>query len=221
MYQVALDRNQYDLWLENMLSNWGQPDSVGAFAPSKLQDEPFKLWWARLVRSGCSPVSMRLVLQTMREIDVRHLLSHIQAEALVLHKRGDKAVPIEGGRFLAKSLAKANFYELKGNDHWWWTEEYTPIICAIAKFVDATTSTSSAQGERSHQTKPVQLEALTCREKEILGLMATGYSNQQIADELFLSHGTVKTYASSIYSKLNATNRTSAIAIGRKLGLLD
>lgn len=220
-YPWALSRDQYDRWLENMLSNWGQPESVGAFAPSKSEDAPFKHWWARLVRSGCTPDSMRLVLQAMREIDVRPLLSHIQAATLILHKRGDKAVPIEGGRFLAKTLAQAEFHELKGHDHWWWTEEYSPIIRAIVDFFDATSSATSSLNEHPPQTDALQLDTLTSREKEILGLMATGYSNQQIADELFLSHGTVKTYASSIYSKLNAANRTSAIATGRKLGLLD
>jgi DNA-binding NarL/FixJ family response regulator len=55
---------------------------------------------------------------------------------------------------------------------------------------------------------------------DVLRLIAAGYTNQQIADELILSLGTVKTYSSHIYGKLNVENRTQAIAAARKQGLI-
>ncbi|MDQ3929803.1 MAG: LuxR C-terminal-related transcriptional regulator [Chloroflexota bacterium] len=45
-------------------------------------------------------------------------------------------------------------------------------------------------------------------------------SNSQIADELIVTVGTVKTHALSIYGKLNARNRTQAVARARELGLI-
>lgn len=60
---------------------------------------------------------------------------------------------------------------------------------------------------------------LTEREIEILGLIADGLSNQEIAEKLFLTLGTVKWYNTQIYGKLGVKNRTQAIARTRELEL--
>ena len=54
-------------------------------------------------------------------------------------------------------------------------------------------------------------EDLTARERDILGLLAKGYENQRIADELFISLKTVKTHVSNILSKLEVGDRTQAV----------
>ncbi len=64
------------------------------------------------------------------------------------------------------------------------------------------------------------LDMLTERELEILRLVAEGYSNGEIADQLVLSLGTVKWYNGQIFDKLDVRNRTQAIVRGRELGLL-
>jgi len=51
---------------------------------------------------------------------------------------------------------------------------------------------------------------LSEREKEVLDLIAKGYSNKEIAKELFLSEKTVKNHVSSIFKKINVTDRTKA-----------
>ena len=62
---------------------------------------------------------------------------------------------------------------------------------------------------------------LTPRELEVLGLIAAGWSNQQIADALFISRKTASVHASHIFDKLGAANRVEAAAIARRLGLDD
>jgi DNA-binding NarL/FixJ family response regulator len=62
---------------------------------------------------------------------------------------------------------------------------------------------------------------LTAREVEVLGLVAEGRSNQQIASELFMSPKTVSVHVSRILTKLGAANRTEASSVGRRLGLVD
>src|SRR5690606_10442009 len=64
------------------------------------------------------------------------------------------------------------------------------------------------------------LDPLSEREKEILTRLSTGLSDQQIADELFLSLNTVKWYNRQIYSKLGVRSRTQAIAHAQELGYL-
>jgi len=61
---------------------------------------------------------------------------------------------------------------------------------------------------------------ITARELEILGHMATGLSNQEIADRLFISENTVKTHASRLFDKLGAKRRTQAVQIGRASRLI-
>ena len=62
---------------------------------------------------------------------------------------------------------------------------------------------------------------LSERETEILGLMARGLTNADIARELFLSEGTVRNYASNLFSKLGVSDRTQAVIAGLRQGLVD
>ena len=61
---------------------------------------------------------------------------------------------------------------------------------------------------------------ITKRELEILGLIAAGLSNREIADKLFVSENTVKTHSSRLFEKLSAKRRTQAVQIGKEFGLI-
>lgn len=64
------------------------------------------------------------------------------------------------------------------------------------------------------------LEELSPREGEVLQLIAHGLANKQIALQLGISEHTVKFHGSAIYSKLNVSNRTEAVRLGVRLGLI-
>ena len=68
--------------------------------------------------------------------------------------------------------------------------------------------------------RPVVIDELTAREQTVLGLLPTGLSAREIADELGISRDTVKTHTKRIYQKLGVSSRPSAVARGRELGLL-
>ncbi len=61
---------------------------------------------------------------------------------------------------------------------------------------------------------------LTPRELEVLGLIADGLSNQEIAEHVGVSANTVKTHSSRVFSKLGARRRTQAVQLGKELRLI-
>lgn len=63
-------------------------------------------------------------------------------------------------------------------------------------------------------------EPLSEREREVLALLATGRTNREIAGDLFVTVGTVKSHTSNIYGKLGSRNRAEAIGRARELNLL-
>ena len=61
---------------------------------------------------------------------------------------------------------------------------------------------------------------ITPREEEVLQLVADGCSTPEVADKLFISQKTVKNHLASIYEKLNARDRTQAVLIAVKMGII-
>lgn len=78
---------------------------------------------------------------------------------------------------------------------------------------------STAPGLTQSQVEPLE-EPLTERENEVLQLLAQGLANKQIAHQLGISEHTVKFHVSSIYAKLDATNRAEAVRQGIVTGLV-
>ena len=102
--------------------------------------------------------------------------------------------------------AGAKGYMLKTSS----ADEISQAIRKVAKGEIAieTEVSKKVQYHRNH----IELhEDLTARERDILGLLAKGYENQRIADELFISLKTVKTHVSNILSKLEVGDRTQAV----------
>ncbi|QUW23300.1 hypothetical protein JSQ81_07125 [Sporosarcina sp. Marseille-Q4063] len=84
----------------------------------------------------------------------------------------------------------------------------------VKKIMSIFTEEQSALGLNSEKKNP--LHGLTPRELEVLKLLTTGLSNRKIADELFLSPGTVRIYLSNIYAKLQVKSRTQAVIIANE-----
>ena len=63
-------------------------------------------------------------------------------------------------------------------------------------------------------------EALTERELDVLKVVAQGLSNREVAEHLDISHRTVSTHLSNVYSKLGVSTRTAAATRARRLGLI-
>jgi len=93
-------------------------------------------------------------------------------------------------------------------------EELTAAIHALSQGLIVGTAALLFESE----SEPLSQGPLTDRESEVLGLLAKGLANKQIAVTLGISEHTVKFHVSSIYTKLNVTNRTEAVREGLRGG---
>jgi ATP/maltotriose-dependent transcriptional regulator MalT len=80
--------------------------------------------------------------------------------------------------------------------------------------------TSSIAQSGANGTSTRLEDPLSERELEVLTLLATGKTNSEVAGDLFVSVGTVKSHTGNIYRKLGAKNRAEALARARELGLI-
>jgi pimeloyl-ACP methyl ester carboxylesterase/DNA-binding CsgD family transcriptional regulator len=141
--------------------------------------------------------------------DVRDFLPHLTMPALVLHRRGDRTVPIGRGRELASLLPNARFVALSGDSHLPWVDDQRELQRALAGFLDEAVPVES-NGE----------SPLTRRETEVLRLVAAGLSNREIASSLVLSEHTVHRHVANLLRKLAQSSRAGAAAHATRAGLI-
>jgi pimeloyl-ACP methyl ester carboxylesterase len=141
--------------------------------------------------------------------DVRRFLPTLTMPTLVLHRRGDRTVPISRGRELASLLPNARFVTLSGDSHLPWMDDQRELQRALAGFLD------DAAPVESNGDSP-----LTRRETEVLRLVAAGLSNREIASSLVLSEHTVHRHVANILRRLRQPSRAAAAAHATRAGLI-
>ncbi len=141
--------------------------------------------------------------------DARPFLPHVTMPALVLHRRGDRAVPISRGRELASLLPNARFIALSGDSHLPHVDDQREVQRALAGFLDDAPSVD-ANGD----------SPLSKREAEVLRLVAVGLSNREIASSLVLSEHTVHRHVANILCKLTQSSRAAAAAQATRAGYI-
>lgn len=113
----SVTQEQFAKAIAKLEAHWGEGVLVPINAPSRVKDEAFVRWFGRLERSAASPGAILALMRAAYEIDVRHVLPAIRAPTLILHRVGDKTVPVEAGRYLAQHIRGAKYVELPGEDH--------------------------------------------------------------------------------------------------------
>ena len=86
--------------------------------------------------------------------------------------------------------------------------------------LEASSPVGPSANASSGATRESLVEPLSEREMEVLALLASGRSNKEVARELFVAVGTIKTHTNNIYRKLGTKNRAEALARARSLKLL-
>jgi pimeloyl-ACP methyl ester carboxylesterase/DNA-binding CsgD family transcriptional regulator len=206
-------------------------DSIGAgvlalTAPSVADDPEFHAWWQRAGRRGASPAVAQRLLRLVYTADVRWTLPRVKAPVLVLYREGDQAMPRSHSEYVAQHVPEGRFRLLPGADDLWWVGQTAPLLDAVEEFAreladppkprrrPATPRTTSQRQTPEALGAEVvaalfrrreavrALQDLTDRERAVLELMARGYSNAAVCEELYLSPKTVETHIAAIFTKL-------------------
>jgi pimeloyl-ACP methyl ester carboxylesterase/DNA-binding CsgD family transcriptional regulator len=167
---------------------------------------------ARHQRAAASPETAAALLELIYRNDVRGELDRVRAPTLVVHRRGDRAIPYSHGRELAAAIPGATLVPLTGNAHLPWAGD-TQSVARAMRAALAPQAPASSTGE------PAAV-LLSAREREVLALVAMGLSDQEVAEQLVLSQHTVHRHVANIRNKLGRGSRTAAVAEAARLGLL-
>ena len=114
---------------------WGTSGRVEFSAPSRVRDEAFRQWYAALMRAGASPTAVLLLAEMTWGVDVRPLLQRVAVPTLVMHRTGDRVLPVELGRRLAEGIPGARWVELPGEDFVLWAGDLDGLGDEIEEFV--------------------------------------------------------------------------------------
>jgi pimeloyl-ACP methyl ester carboxylesterase/DNA-binding CsgD family transcriptional regulator len=178
-------------------------------------------WFNNLQFVSTSPANAMEVQRMFSFVDVREAASVIRVPTMIVQAKHDAMVPFELGRQTAAHIPGARFAILDSKNHvlmqtepawnYFWDEFY--------RFLEVDAEVLKEKAEATAEDKA--WAELSVREREVLSLLARGYSNQQISQRLFLSEKTVRNYVSNIYEKLRISSRGEAIVLARKLGWVE
>jgi class 3 adenylate cyclase len=144
-------------------------------------------WWGARGRAAASPGAARALVRMNTRIDVRGVLGAVQVPTLVLHRRGDREVTVEEGRYLADRIPGARLVELPGIDHFVAIDP-DQIVDEVERFVTdlgepaaealALATVVAVEAERSPDLPPELFGDMRWTRDSILGDIARRYTGE-------------------------------------------
>jgi class 3 adenylate cyclase len=143
-YPIGMPTKQLYESVQYLEPEWGTGVGLGGWAPSVANDSGARESFARLQRLAASPGAAMALMSSYMDIDVRPALPLVHTPTLVVHRTGDRMVPVAHGRYLAEHIDDARLVELAGTDHFWWTEDAGPILDEVEEFLTGARSVPQA-----------------------------------------------------------------------------
>jgi pimeloyl-ACP methyl ester carboxylesterase/DNA-binding CsgD family transcriptional regulator len=190
-------------------AHWGLGSRVLADVFVGGDDAEARRRFARHQRASARAETAAALLELAYRADVRALLAQVRAPAVVVHRRGDRAIPYACGRDLAAAIPGARLVGLDGEAHLPWVGDGMAVARALGAFL-----TGAPEPGRAGDG------VLSRREHEVLALVAAGLSDREIAARLTVSPHTVHRHVANVRHKLGTGSRAAAVAEGHRLGLL-
>lgn len=176
--------------------------------------------FAAFMRGCVTPEILQLALGPLSTYDAAPLLPLVSCPTLIIHSGQFQGIDIRVSRGLASTIPGARLTVLEGLSPSLSSGEVHSIVQTIYRFSGETDPSEPIHKERPKRGRHLA-EPLTPRELAVLRLIASGMSNQEVAEQLVITAGTVKVHLSNIYSKLDVRSRTQAVACARESSLLE
>jgi DNA-binding NarL/FixJ family response regulator len=165
-----------------------------------------------------SDASIKVLNNSMQDDSEADVIVTSASHASFFHNTSDS---VSSAAILFLGESPPNIREMRRSARAWGivpadasAEELSAAVHAVSQGLVVGTSQLLFESEAEPQSRG----PLTERESEVLGLLSRGLANKQIAVALGISEHTVKFHVSSIYTKLNVTNRTEAVREGLRGG---
>ncbi len=176
--------------------------------------------FAAFMRGCVTSGILQLALGSLSAFDATPLLTMVSCPTLIIHPGGYQGIDIRVSRGLASRIPGARLTVLGGLSPSLSSGDVQSMVGTIYRFLGESEPSEPTQKEHPKRGQHLA-EPLTPRELEVLRLIASGMSNQDVADRLVITAGTVKVHLSNIYSKLDVRSRTHAVARAKELSLLE
>lgn len=125
--------------VERVRRTWGTEEgarrSLAINAPDHESDPEWVAWMTRHQRMSASPGAVATLVRMNRDLDIREVLPAIRVPTLVIHRSGDRNVPVEQGRLIADRIPEARLVELPGSAHFTFAGDTEAIVDEIEEFV--------------------------------------------------------------------------------------
>lgn len=183
-----------------LATHWGLGSDLltELFAPDA--DSGTRRTLAAYQRAASSAETAVALLELAYALDVRPHLAHVRAPTLVLHRRGDRAAPLAGGRALADAIPAADLALLEGRSHLPAIGDAQAVVDEVRRFLGL---------PALRRAVPT---GLTVRQGEIAGLVAEGLTNRQIAERLGISERSAESHLERIRLRLGFSSRSQVAA---------
>jgi pimeloyl-ACP methyl ester carboxylesterase/class 3 adenylate cyclase len=134
-YPVGVEAARILAIFDDAAAHWGEPGLMRLLAPTLYKEGTAaqRESWGRFERNAASPGAILTAIRMNLEIDVREVLPQIRVPTLVLHRDGDRAFPLEAGRYLAEHIPDARLVVLPGRDHIFWHDP-EPLLDELQEF---------------------------------------------------------------------------------------
>ena len=164
-------------------------------------------WYDELQRRSTTAEIAERLYEARNRVDVVDVAASVTTPTLVAHARGDRAVPLEEGRLLAARISDARFVVLESANHILLPEEP-----AWERFLSELRAFLGTRAPEGSSTAEEDVASLSLREREVLELVASGLTNDAVAEQLCLSVRTVERHLSNVYVKLRVSGQAGRTA---------
>lgn len=131
----GLKRAEFETDIEDISRNWGNYDSFFRSVAPSVSDDPYEqAFMNKLIVQSGSPSSAIKITRLNYEMDIRPILSSVDAPALVLHSSRDRTVSLDEAHYLADNLPNGRLKVLDRDDHLPWIGDVDEMADAIASF---------------------------------------------------------------------------------------